>query len=73
MTRPKKSPGCEHQWPDEPACQPAFQNVYQCDDCGVTWDDVYSCGCDDECPECGRDYSPVGSTEIAPCACDDLK
>lgn len=64
-----KRPGCEHQFPEEPLCQPAFFNHYRCEDCGVSWEDDWSATCDDECPKCGADYTPVRSEEVAPCAC----
>ncbi len=31
-----------------------YHIFYECD-CGNTWEDEWSCACDDECPECGRD------------------
>ena len=68
-----KKPDCAHQFKDESECQPAFRNVYKCERCGYGWEDVWSCGCDDDCPQCGaRHMSPVESDEIAPCACDYL-
>jgi hypothetical protein len=68
----KKQPNCDHQWDDEPQCQPAFINHYECNDCGTVWLDTWSCGCDDECPRCRTDISPISSGEIAPCACAHL-
>lgn len=45
--------------------EPQFLNRYRCDRCGHEWSDVWSCGCDDDCPECGaRHMSPVESEEI---------
>ncbi|UGY23795.1 MULTISPECIES: hypothetical protein [Bradyrhizobium] len=67
-----KSPGCEHQHEGEPHCQPAFLNSYHCDACDVSWEDQHSCGCDDECPECGTAISPETSEVIAACACESL-
>ncbi len=64
---------CEHRESGEAQCPPAFRNSYQCDDCGTSWTDVWSCGCDDECPKCGRDISPEESTEIGECACEVLR
>lgn len=33
---------------------------YQCPACLHTWHDVYACGCDADCPQCGeRNISPV--------------
>lgn len=67
-----KKDGCTHQWESEPECQPAYLNNYDCP-CGAQWDDIWSCGCDDECPQCGADVSPSESEEIAPCACAYLR
>lgn len=67
-----KRPRCSHQWDDEPRCQPAFVNHYECNGCGAVWDDAWSATCDDECPRCGVDASPSRSEEVAPCACDYL-
>lgn len=44
-----------------------WQNHYLCE-CGATWDDEWSCQCDDECPSCGDTVSPEDSTWIAPWA-----
>ncbi|HEY1933046.1 MAG TPA: hypothetical protein VGG99_13615 [Acetobacteraceae bacterium] len=41
-----------------------FINQYECDDCGHTWEDEWSCMCDDDCPKCGaRHMSPHGSID----------
>lgn len=42
-----------------------FNNRYVCPECRAVWDDSWSCGCDDECAECGtRDISPVSSEDV---------
>lgn len=42
-----------------------FRNVYICPECEATWEDEWSCQCDDDCPECGlRHISPEDSEEI---------
>jgi hypothetical protein len=41
-----------------------FANHYVCEDCGCHWTDEWSCACDDECPECGSDMSPVDSNDL---------
>jgi len=46
---------------DEPI---RFRNYYRCDDCDVEWSDDWSCCCDDECPSCGRDYTPTHSEDL---------
>jgi len=40
-----------------------FLNEYECP-CGETWEDVWSCGCDDDCPSCGTTCSPSESTPL---------
>ena len=42
-----------------------FRNHYHCGDCGADWEDEWSCGCDDECPNCGSgDWSPADSDDL---------
>jgi hypothetical protein len=41
-----------------------FENHYYCPDCDVSWDDVWSCQCDDECPECHKDYTAKYSLDV---------
>jgi len=38
-----------------------FTNEYHCAECDAEWTDQWTCGCDDECPVCGCDISPVES------------
>ena len=40
-----------------------FLNRYQCTRCDVEWEDEYSCMVDDECPQCGRDFSPYDAID----------
>jgi hypothetical protein len=56
---------------DKPRTEPVseedqawYRNQYECPRCGTEWEDQWSCGCDDECPDCGLDCSPVTSEEI---------
>jgi rubrerythrin len=50
---------------DEDEEKRLFLNKYTCPDCGESWEDQWSCGCDDECPHCGaRNISPVESIEL---------
>jgi hypothetical protein len=47
--------------------EPSLLNFYKCDECGKPWQDVWSCACDDDCPNCGkRHISPYKSEEIQP-------
>lgn len=40
-------------------------NYYKCPDCGTKWDEVWTCGCDSECPKCdAKNISPYNSEEI---------
>lgn len=39
-----------------------YENTYS--HCGTSWTDVWSCGCDDECPECGADVEVSSSRFI---------
>ena len=32
--------------------------------CGVEWEDIWSCACDSECPECGADIEPYDWEEL---------
>lgn len=42
-----------------------FRNHYECYRCSETWEDEWSCACDDECPSCGaRHASPVDSDDL---------
>lgn len=70
-----KAPGCSHQFENEPHCVRPVRNTYECDTCGATWKDVWSCGCDDECPTCGDDVEASDSVEIEgqACACEYLR
>lgn len=42
-----------------------YMNHYHCEECGCSWDDEWSCCCDDECPSCGSgDWSPEDSDDL---------
>ena len=38
-----------------------YVNRYYCPDCKISWSDTWSCGCEDECSGCGKDYTPKSS------------
>lgn len=42
-----------------------YRNHYHCLDCHRPWIDEWSCCCDDECPSCGKDYSPEESDDLS--------
>jgi hypothetical protein len=39
-----------------------FRNFYR--HCEVSWDDEWSCTCNDECPECGVEVEPFESESL---------
>jgi hypothetical protein len=42
-----------------------YRNQYDCDRCGGSWTDEWSCMCDDDCPHCGaRHMSPTESEDL---------
>jgi hypothetical protein len=41
-----------------------FENHYEHEECGTSWTDTHSCGCDDECPSCGAAISPHESIQL---------
>lgn len=41
-----------------------YLSFYRCDDCDQDWEEEWSCACDSECPECGRDFSPFDYYQI---------
>lgn len=46
-----------------------FHITYECTDCDVTWQDVWSCACDDECPQCGAAIEASSYVELEPEPC----
>lgn len=63
-----KTDDCKHRFQDHPRCSPAYRNTYECP-CGNSWDDEWSCACDDECSECRATVLPTNSVIVASCAC----
>jgi hypothetical protein len=43
---------------------PLYLNAYRCPACGNEWDDVWDCGCDDDCASCGTVSSPIESEQV---------
>ncbi len=42
-----------------------FLNYYICYKCKHNWHEVWDCGCDSECPECGaKNCTTTSSTEL---------
>ena len=37
---------------------PMMTNRYTCPECGASWEDEWTCACDDDCPNCGTTCSP---------------
>lgn len=46
---------------DGRACR--WLNKYECLDCDTTWEDTWSCQCDDDCPKCGTTMTPYDSDD----------
>jgi len=46
--------------------EPLFENHYVCEECGELWQDVWYATCDDECPNCGEEMTPLFSYELYP-------
>lgn len=44
-----------------------YLNHYHCARCEASWQDEWSCACDDECPVCGHDISPDDSDDLSVC------
>ena len=42
-----------------------YTNHYHHEACGATWQDTWSCSCDDDCPNCGVPLSPYRSVHNA--------
>jgi len=38
-----------------------YDNFYYCERCKNSWQDIWSCACDDECSKCGDSISPYKS------------
>lgn len=42
-----------------------YNNQYVCPDCRAVWDSDWSCGSDDECPQCEERFiSPITSEDL---------
>ncbi|WP_146119465.1 hypothetical protein [Phyllobacterium phragmitis] len=43
-----------------------FRNHYICEQCDESWNDEWSCACDDDCQSCGaRHFSPYHSDDLS--------
>ncbi len=63
-----KSPEAPKQREDQEEEPLQFVNYYECPEnnggCGHSWEDVYNCQVDDDCPKCGkRHISPYNSSD----------
>lgn len=47
--------------PDTEDDEDAYENHYRCDDCSETWTCTGDSAHDDECPKCGKAYTPYKS------------
>jgi hypothetical protein len=43
----------------------AILNFYKHEGCGTHWADLWSCGCNDECPKCGAEIEPYVSLPVS--------
>jgi len=46
-------------------CEEAMLNFYKHKECGTHWVDLWSCGCNDECPKCGGEIEPYASFDVS--------
>lgn len=42
-----------------------FLNSYHHDECEVSWTDEWSCCCDDRCPVCNAEMTPLESEDLS--------
>ena len=40
-----------------------YRMQYECP-CGCSWEDTWSCACNDKCPECNREIEPSSDEEL---------
>lgn len=40
-----------------------YHLTYHCYGCNITWEDEWSCACDDECPKCGVPHTPESAVD----------
>ncbi len=43
----------------------AVLNFYKHEECGTHWADLWSCGCNDECPNCGGEIEPYENLPVS--------
>jgi hypothetical protein len=41
-----------------------YINYYECERCGECWRDEWDCMCDDRCPSCNLEMTPIGSDDL---------
>lgn len=41
-----------------------YRNLYRCEECGIEWEDIWDCSCNDKCPECNSEIAPFRSEAI---------
>lgn len=49
-----------------PDTAPLLRLVYE--HCGITWDDVWDCACNDRCPLCGKEIEPLSWSDVTEAA-----
>jgi len=40
------------------------RRFFHCDDCHISWEDDWSCACNDHCPGCDAEYEPLDWCEV---------
>jgi hypothetical protein len=40
-----------------------YLNKYHCEACDTSWDDEWSCACNDHCPKCDKEIEPEDSID----------
>lgn len=41
-----------------------YINYYQCPDCNVLWEDIWTSMCNDRCPSCNKEIEPYASKDL---------
>lgn len=50
---------------DEEVLAAWFRNKYECSECGESWEDEWSCMCNDHCPTCNLELTPYDSEDLS--------
>jgi hypothetical protein len=50
---------------DEEVLVAWFRNKYECSECAESWENEWSCMCNDHCPTCNREMTPSDSEDLS--------